>query len=480
MSIRSALILTALFYGLVANAGLRAEQSAETSPAAKQSAEPTPASEAIAASEDPQSVMAEAFVGLLLRDAGSPVVLLQHIDRHWQPGLIPMALETLHFLRASSVADQLKSTLEKNTGQTLGNDLDDWYHWLWKQPENRHPHYARFKSLLYRNIDPLFADYFDDERTSTVRLDEIRWGGVKQDGIPPLRGPKMIKASEAEYLADSDVVFALKYGDDARAYPKRILAWHEMFVDRIDGVDYAGVYCTLCGAVIMYETLHDGVGHQLGTSGFLYRSNKVMYDRQTQSLWNTTFGEPIVGPLVGKDIALKRNHVVTTTWGEWRRRHPETTVLSLDTGHQRNYDEGVAYNSYFSTDELMFTVPQTDDRLLNKDEILALQFPELSDSTVAIHEQFLADNPVYHHEVGPQAVVVLTDSSGANRVYESAGVRFADYDGDQSVSDETGNQWTVTEASLSSDDGKTLQRLAAHRAFWFGWVAVHPDTELVK
>jgi len=431
------------------------------------------------AAEGEQANVPDLFVGLVLRDRGSPAIMLERIDNNWHPGMIPMALETLHFMRGSSTADRLLEILEKHSEQSYGMDIDSWYHWLWKQPENRHPHYAKFKSLLYRNLDPKFAEYFDDTRKTTVRLDEIRWGGVKQDGIPPLRNPKMVAATNAGYLADTDVVFALKYGDDARAYPKRILAWHEMFVDKIDGVEYAGVYCTLCGALILYHTLHNNENHALGTSGFLYRSNKVMYDQQTQSLWNTTFGEPIVGPLVDKGIALQRNHVITTTWGEWKRRHPETTVLSLDTGHSRNYDEGVAYQRYFATDELMFTVPETDDRLANKAEILALQFPQQGTQTVAIHDEFLIKNPVYQHKVGQQSVVILTDSSGANRVYDAADIIFTDYNGDHQVTDEENRVWRLSEATLTADDGRTLERLPAHRAFWFGWFAVHPDTELI-
>ena len=116
----------------------------------------------------------------------------------------------------------------------------------------------------------------------------MRWGGVKQDGIPPLRQPNMVSAAEADYLQNDNVVFGIAINGDARAYPKRILAWHEMFIDNIGGIDFAGVYCTLCGAVILYKTRHEGIEHKLGTSGFLYRSNKLMYDQDTQSLWNTT------------------------------------------------------------------------------------------------------------------------------------------------------------------------------------------------
>ena len=85
--------------------------------------------------------------------------------------------------------------------------------------------------------------------------------------------------------------------------------------------------------------------HNLGTSGFLYRSNKLMYDQDTQSLWNTIWGQPVVGPLVDRGIVLERLSVVTTTWGEWRRRHPDTKVLSLNTGYDRDYTEGAATGS---------------------------------------------------------------------------------------------------------------------------------------
>ena len=83
-----------------------------------------------------------------------------------------------------------------------------------------------------------------------------------------------------------------------------------------------------------------------------------MYDQATQSLWSTLLGEPVIGPLVGQCIELKWRSVVTTTWGEWRRRHPDTKVLSLDTGFDRDYGEGVAYQEYFATDQLMFKSPQ--------------------------------------------------------------------------------------------------------------------------
>ena len=399
---------------------------------------------------------------------------------NWHPGMIPMAVEIIGFSRSALIVDSLVTLLEDKTGEAYGRDTDGWYIWLWSQPEQRHPHYARFKSTLYAYLDPLFAGYFDDARATTVRLDEIRWGGVGQDGIPPLRSPKMVEATNASYLEDDHVVFGVQVNGDSRAYPKRILAWHEMFVDTIGGVDLAGVYCTLCGALILYETDHADVKHELGTSGFLYRSNKVMYDKATQSLWNTTWGQPVVGPLVGKGIELARSYVVTTTWGEWRRRHPDTTVLSLDTGYRRDYNEGAAYRDYFATDRLMFAVPSTDDRLPNKAEILALQFPDVTEKRLAISADFLDDNPVYQHQLDGQRLLVLTDPSGANRVYDPGNVSFAKYDGQSSVIDNEGREWTMSESGLSHAQLPALPRLPAHRAFWFGWVAVWNETELVR
>jgi hypothetical protein len=179
---------------------------------------------------------------------------------------------------------------------------------------------------------------------------------------------------------------------------------------------------------------------------------------------------------VGKGIALPSLHVVTTTWKAWRTRHPNTTVLSLDTGHQRNYDEGVAYRSYFATDQLMFNVPTKDTRLPNKAEVLALR--NASD-TLAISADFLATRPVYMLRLGNTTLVVLTDASGANRVYESKTHSFTSWDQQNTVRDNQGNTWTMTEAHLQNGS-TTLPRASAHRAFWFGWHAAYPDTKLVK
>lgn len=397
---------------------------------------------------------------------------LADISSTWRDAYTGPVLEATYLSRGPQTP-KLFALLEKKTGQKFGFDVDRWYTWLWAQEFEPYKHYGEFKKKLYRQIDGRFADYFADGRKANIRLDEIRWGGVRQNGIPPLRNPKMLKASEADYLSDDNIIFGLEVNGDARAYPKRILAWHEMFIDTIQGEDVAGVYCTLCGSMILYKTTLDGVKYDLGTSGFLYRSNKLMFDEETNSMWNTIWGTPNVGPLVGKDIKLERLSVVTTTWGEWKKRHPDTTVLSLNTGFNRNYDEGVAYNSYFATDEVMFNVPKLDNRLLNKDEVLALLIDE---KPVALSNKFLRKNPLYYQD----NIVIFTDASGAHRAYYSDGVKFKSWDFLETATDNKGGKWQISEAELISPDGKKLARYPSHNAFWFGWYSAYPDTVLIK
>ena len=419
------------------------------------------------------------FVALVVSPPEDRDKAFEFISNNWEPTFPIMIVEAIYLSQDPAFAGKMIALLEEKTGQDYGFELDKWYEWIWNQPEMAHEKYPEFKSLLYSLIDPKFKGYFSSDRTSKIRLDEVRWGGVRQDGIPPLRSPKMIEAKQAKYLDDDNIVFGIEVNGDARAYPKRIMAWHEMFVDNVGGENVAGVYCTLCGSMILYNTEHNGVNHEIGTSGFLYKSNKLMYDKKTQSLWNTLWGRPVIGELADTDIELERKSIVTTTWGEWKKRHPDTKVLSLETGHRRDYSEGAAYREYFATDELMFNVPKLDRRLKNKDEVLGLVFSQHPDKPLAISVDYLAKNPIYHKQIGDLEFVVLTDKSGAARVYQTKGLKFKEWDQKDTVTDVNGSKWTLSEATLVSSNGDKLHRLPAHRAFWFGWYGAYSNTELI-
>lgn len=428
--------------------------------------------------QNPGRLPFENFRALIGNDVSARLAALAAVRQNWHAGDAPMLIEAARFAESSATRKAILQTLAAATEQDFGRDLDAWYRWVWNQSIQPHPNYASFKASLYSRIDRRFAEYFDDLRPTSIRLDEIRWGGVLRDGIPPLKNPKTISASDAGYLADTDIVFGVEFGGQARAYPKRILAWHEMVKDVVGGRSINGVYCTLCGSMIVYDPVFNGKHYELGTSGFLYRSNKLMYDHETKSMWSTLKGSPVVGPLVGKGIELEPLFVVTTTWGKWKSLHPTTDVLSLDTGHRRDYGEGVAYQKYFATDDLMFAVPKLDKRLKNKDEVLIIR--DHQDAAVAIAADFLGVNRVYPINVGSRSLVVLTDESGANRVYEVGATVIDRWVDASHVVSADGVKFQVSESALTSSANKTLDRAAAHRAFWFGWNAAFPEAQLIQ
>ena len=422
--------------------------------------------------------LAEAPLSLQdFKDLASPNKSTQHLakERLKKLGNSSHSILLLELAYLKREARSLFELLPVLSAQSPKASLSEWYEWIWSQPYDPPPYYADFKSWLYSGIDPRFAKYFNSSRKAEIRLDEVRWGGVRKDGIPPLRNPSMLPASEADYLEDKHIVFGVSINGDTRAYPKRILAWHELFTDTVGGVPITGAYCTLCGSMIIYESESDGQLHELGTSGFLYNSNKLMYDRATDSLWNTLLGEPVIGPLVGKRISLKRRSVVTTSWGEWRKRHPQTTVLSLDTGHRRDYGEGVAYKDYFATDRLMFNVSRVDTRLANKEDVLGLVFAEEPGKALAISSSFLKAHPIYSSRLGNLEFIILTDKSGAHRVFEKPPVTFSTW-----LQDNSGQRWEMREDSLRNSKGQSFKRLPSHNAFWFGWYAAYPHTFLIS
>ena len=166
---------------------------------------------------------------------------IRTVRETWQPGYEARLIEIFPKVfdhRKGKVAELLK----EKTGQDFGNDYRKWQQWLWSQGYAPDADFARFKHYFHRREDQRFGVHFNKELPATIRLDEIRWGGVIRDGIPPLKNSPVITADEAEYLEDSNVVFGVVVNGDARCYPKRILAWHEMFKDTIGGQSVCGVY----------------------------------------------------------------------------------------------------------------------------------------------------------------------------------------------------------------------------------------------
>jgi hypothetical protein len=278
----------------------------------------------------------------------------------------------------------------------------------------------------------------------------------------------MLAAKDAGYLFDDDLVFGLEIAGDARAYPLRIMGWHEMMNDTVGGRHVALAYCTLCSAAIAYDTDVSGFAAELvfGTSGFLYRSNKLMYDRATLSLWNQFTGTPAVGPLVGSGIVLEQYPVVTTSWGAWKARHPDTTVLDIRTGYERDYDPGQAYAQYFHSDQLMFPAGLHDDRLAPKAHVFTVRVAE---GARAWPVDTLGEHAVINDAIGELPVVVLAHGPERTaRAYRRDGVEFAAGEEPGTLRGD-GAVWRVTEDALLASDGRRLERLPGHVAYWFAW-----------
>lgn len=361
--------------------------------------------------------------------------------------------------------------------ELTGEPIESWADaMLWQEahPEVRpHPSFREIKVEVLRQIDPEFARFLGGEKSRPenmkIRLEEITWGGVAVDGIPSLDNPLLIPAEEAEYLLDDDLVFGIEIAGDARAYPLRIMGWHEMFNDVVGGVPLALAYCTLCGAGILYETqVSEGEDPLVfGSSGLLYRSNKLMFDRGTDSLWNQFTGRPVSGPLVESGIELKTRPVVITSWAKWRMQHPETKVLSLETGHNRDYGSGVVYKEYFASPELMFpTIVRNEERVSRKDYIFGVRTPG---AARAWPMDAFTGGAVINDEVGGIAVVLVGDAATRTvRAFERGPHRFAMGEESNGLTG-PGGLWRVGEDALTGPNGERLARIPGHISYWFAW-----------
>ena len=278
-------------------------------------------------------------------------------------------------------AKGINAALQALTGHKA-TSWNEWMEWQQDHPEIKpHAGYLDIKREGLGQLDARYKVFFrigwDQPEDMRIRLEEIVWGGPPaMTGIPSLDNPKMIPAGAADYMLEDDLVFGIEINGDVRAYPLRIMGWHEMFNDVIGGVPVALAYCTLCGSGILYETKVPGRPKPFvfGSSGMLYRSNKLMFDWETYSLWNQFIGEPVVGPLAKSTIRLKTRPVSITSWKAWRAAHPDTRILSLQTGYQRDYSSGAVYKEYFASPNLMFPVSVRDSKTFKiKDYVFGIR-----------------------------------------------------------------------------------------------------------
>lgn len=541
----------------------------------------------------------------IIRQGRLDVPLIEAMGNSEDSLYIAPLLDLGFFTRTEGPDNPVFRSLQQLTDLPGTSDWTAYFVWASENDIALPPDYDLFKGQLYAALlDPRFQTFFDGvQQTANINLLEVVWGGVTVDGIPSLVNARQITPAEAaeegerlsqfcreddcSYPATDELVFGVYLDGDARAYPLRLLNWHEMFNDVIghsemiaepggetvcnfragsvfqalaydgefvqitgesagcpeqgwvsaDAVDWhdmdwaeaqetlpdagAGVaplspeqgldaqikgrpvmlaYCTLCGAGILYDvslpelSYTDRQGEQVnlgetvlefGSTGMLMRSNKLMYDRLTNTVWNALTGIPAFGPLANSGIELPLLPVVVTDWASWLAEHPETSVLSLETGYRRDYTNGGAYESYFNNpDFVMFPVWQQDESVLaNKDMIFALDF---DGEQKAYPLADIVGASVVNDRVGEKDVVLVVRATPDRDFFEPGGAAVRAYDRqgmvfspgpDADTLIDSGDQiWQVTEDALIGPDEQTLARLPGHLAFWFGWYAFYPDT----
>jgi len=423
---------------------------------------------------------------------------LNTIAENNDPDFISVLLELMRAIEIRIIDGagygEIVAGLEILSGESFGPNWPAWVEWYGATELDPPAGFTGWKGRLLGRIDPKFSYFLRDEYTSTIRVEEIQRGGVVVDGIPALNNPTMIPADQADYLTPDEPIFGIFINGDARAYPLRIMDWHEMANDVAGGVPVSLAYCTLCGAGIAYNGRINGVTYTFGSSGFLYRSNKLMFNRQTETLWNQLSGEPVLGELVGQEIALELLPVVLTTWSEWVAQHPETVVLPLESGYERIYLPGAAYGYYFVSETTMFPVWQRSDLLGQKDRIYALHidgvpkaYPiEVLAEEVVVND-ILASTPIVLIAERGEVIVKGVDlRSGAVSYVAGCEVRayareeedFSPHPSPGHIFDSNGGEWTVSEKALLGPDGEELPRINGHLAYWFGWFANFPNTLL--
>ena len=337
---------------------------------------------------------------------------------------------------------------------------------------------------------------------ATVDTDLIVSGGPPPDGIPPIDEPRFVAPAEVRWLVAQEPVISVELNGEAKAYPIRILMWHEIVNDSIGGEPVSVTYCPLCNTGIAFRRpIIDGELLDFGTSGRLFHSNLVMYDRQTGTYWSQATLEAIVGPLAGRRLEFLAAQIVS--WGDWRAAHPSGRVLSQDTGFDRAYGQNPyqGYDSPGNDDPFLFA-GDPDPRLDATAHVLGV---DASGRQVAFPYEELARQAVdgssaVQTRVGGQDLVVFWKQGTASALDQpniaasrdvGSATAYEPRSGDLLlhfevapggfVDQETNSRWDLFGRAVQGPlRGAKLRALPAVDHFWFSWAAFFPDTEIYR
>jgi hypothetical protein len=301
---------------------------------------------------------------------------------------------------------------------------------------------------------------------------EARSGGPPKDGIPSIDEPKFVAADAVDYLDPGDPVFGVARDGVAKAYPQKILVWHEIVNDDLAGTPVSVTYCPLTGTVQGFERGDT----TFGVSGRLINNNLVMYDRATETWWPQILATSIPGPWneTPEIGSLREFRLIWTTWGQWREQNPDTQVLSTDTGHAKNYnrDPYGSYNprgGYYANGDTLFPILHTDDRYDKKTVVMGARTPE---GAVAFLKDALREAELVSGTIADAPVVaVYDDRFDTAYVYRNPDEKTFEFDGGSVV---------AADGTNYPPDGLPLPRIHTFDAMWFAWSGYYPDTAVYE
>jgi len=311
---------------------------------------------------------------------------------------------------------------------------------------------------------------------------QIVSGGPGRDAIPALTNPVFVTAGDTPLPQDA-LVLGVVEGGEARAYPHNLLWHHEIINDRLGGVPITVSYCPLTGSGMVYEARISGVELDFGVSGLIFDNNLVLFDRSTESLWSQMRVQSICGSRRGTEPALKP--VVQSTWAAWKALHPETTIVSFNTGFSRNYGQ-YPYGPYdrIGNTQLLFPQSAIDRRRPMKELVIGVIEGGV---TRAYPYGELGQRSAVNDVVGGRPVVIVYDAEaqmalafdrradGETLTFEVAGSGFPFRLRDV----ETGSEWTLNGQAVGGPlSGATIPQVATYSAMWFAWAAFNSNTEL--
>jgi hypothetical protein len=294
-------------------------------------------------------------------------------------------------------------------------------------------------------------------------------GGVQKDGIPSIDDPTIEDASAGDDMMDpGDPVFGVELDGHARGYPQHVLVHHEVANDKINGRKVAVTYCPLTGTAQGF----DRGNVELGVSGWLVNSNLIMYDRETDSWWPQMVASSALGRLKGK--SLQEFRVIWTTWERWKAAHPDTTVLTEDTGHVRNYDHDPygEYNPssrYYADGKILFSPRFEDDSFHPKEVFIGARG---ADGAVAFRKDTLREDHLLEATVGDVPYLAV--------YHEPLDTAWVYRNPDGKSFEETADGYQGSDGTVHSADELPLESMNAFDTMWFPWYGYFPETVVVS